>query len=247
MQRQSRPRFRAKQSDLRSAQDRNVARNKPLVRTERLAQQSASYFHGHAAPAQFRFTGVSQNSPSGKTHCFSHPSTPYRFHVVFMVVFKAAFVLLTSGGAFILVSALTNTCSAIHVGASCDVSHTQQQATNCPRTTAVLRKLAAQWQQMMGTLQRIEQEAASLQCLVNAVENIGRTRTDVTAGRIRFEGLRTTLPKELVRQHVNGCYAREVAAWLGCIDLNMRLAKLIQRITKGTLRTTEAWTDRSPC
>ena len=44
------------------------------------------------------------------------------------------------------------------------------ELTNGPRTHAVLGELAAQWQQMMGTLHRIEQEAVSSQCLANAVE-----------------------------------------------------------------------------
>ena len=56
------------------------------------------------------------------------------------------------------------------------------ELTNCPRTAAVLGELAARWQQMMGDLQRIEQKAVSSQTLANAIENIARTRTDVTAG-----------------------------------------------------------------
>ena len=54
------------------------------------------------------------------------------------------------------------------------------ELANCPRTAAVLGTLAAQWQQMMGTLQRTER-------------NDGRPTT--------IEGRRTTLPKELVRHH----------------------------------------------
>ena len=95
---------------------------------------------------------------------------------------------------------------------------------NCPRTAAVLGELAAQWQQMMGTLQRVEQEAVSSQSLANANENIGRTRTDATgSGRLRLKDLRTTLPKELVRQHTNWRLCTvEDAAWLGFIDLAHR-------------------------
>ena len=48
------------------------------------------------------------------------------------------------------------------------------ELTNCPRTTAVLGELAAEWQEMVGTLQRIEQEVVSSQSLANAIENIGR-------------------------------------------------------------------------
>ena len=40
-----------------------------------------------------------------------------------------------------------------------------------------------------------------------------------------------------------GGFTREVAAWLGYIDPEHEAGKLIQRITKGTLRATEAWTD----
>ena len=40
-----------------------------------------------------------------------------------------------------------------------------------------------------------------------------------------------------------GGFAREVAAWLGYVDLKHGAGKLIQRITKGTHRATEAWTD----
>ena len=35
------------------------------------------------------------------------------------------------------------------------------ELTNCPRTAAVLGELVAQWPQVMGTLQRVEQEAVS--------------------------------------------------------------------------------------
>ena len=40
-----------------------------------------------------------------------------------------------------------------------------------------------------------------------------------------------------------GGFAREVAAGLGYIDPAHEAGKLIQRVTKGTLRATEAWTD----
>ena len=42
-----------------------------------------------------------------------------------------------------------------------------------------------------------------------------------------------------------GGLAREVAAWLGYVDPRHEAGKLIQRITMGTLRATEAWTRRS--
>ena len=43
--------------------------------------------------------------------------------------------------------------------------------------------------------------------------------------------------------HSLGGLAREVGAWLGYVDPKHEAGKLIQRITKGTLRATEAWTD----
>ena len=46
------------------------------------------------------------------------------------------------------------------------------ELTNCPRTAAELGELAPQWQQMMGTLQRVEQETVSSQNLAYAIENL---------------------------------------------------------------------------
>ena len=40
-----------------------------------------------------------------------------------------------------------------------------------------------------------------------------------------------------------GGFPREIAAWVGYVDPKHEAGKLIQRITKGTLRATEAWTD----
>ena len=40
-----------------------------------------------------------------------------------------------------------------------------------------------------------------------------------------------------------GGFAREVGAWLGHVDPKHEAGNLIQRITKGTHRATEAWTD----
>ena len=111
----------------------------------------------------------------------------------------------------------------------------KSELTNCSRTVAVQGELAAQWQQLMGTLQRVEQETVSSQNLANAVENLSRKPTAI-------EGWRTTLPEELVRQHPLGL-AREVAAWLGYVDPKYEAGKLIQRITKGTIRATEAFND----
>ena len=118
---------------------------------------------------------------------------------------------------------------------------------NCPRTAAVLGELATQWQQMMGILQRIEQKAVSSQSLANAIENIGSTRTDATASRLRLKDGERLYPKSLSGGTPIGGFARGVAAWLGNVDPKHEAGKLIQRNTKGTLRATEAWTERSPC
>ena len=115
----------------------------------------------------------------------------------------------------------------------------ENELTYCPRTTAVLGELAAQW------LQRIEQEAVSSQSLANVIENIGRTRTDVTAGRLRLKDGERLYPKSWSGSTPIGGFAREAAAWLGYIDPAHEAGKLIQRITKGTLRATEARTDGS--
>ena len=104
-------------------------------------------------------------------------------------------------------------------------------------------ELAAQWQQMMGNLQRVEQEAVSSQSLANAIESIGRTRTEATAGRLRLKDGEQLYPKSWSGSTPIGGFAREVAAWLGCIDPTREAGKLIRRVTKGTLRVTEAWTD----
>ena len=92
------------------------------------------------------------------------------------------------------------------------------ELTNCPRTAAVLGELAAQWQQTMGTLQRVEQEAVSSQSLANAIESIGRTRTEATAGRLRLKDGERLYPKSWSGSTPIGGFARDVAAWLGYID-----------------------------
>ena len=137
------------------------------------------------------------------------------------------------------------------------------ELTNVPRTAAELGELAAQWQHMIWTLQRVQQETVSSQSLTNAVENMSndmsgdrvitesdqrcREHEQDTDRRDRkpttIEGRRATLPEELVGQHTSRRFAREVAAWLGHVDPKHEAGKLIQRITKGALRATEAWTD----
>ena len=96
---------------------------------------------------------------------------------------------------------------------------------------------------MMGTLQRIEQEAVSSQSLADAIGNIGRTRTDVTAGRLRLKDGERLYPKSWSGSTPLGGFAREVAPWLGYMDPTHEAGKLIQRITKGTeSQTSVSWT-----
>ena len=72
---------------------------------------------------------------------------------------------------------------------------------NCPHTAAVLgRELAAQWQQLMGTLQRTEHEAVSSKNMANAIENLSRTLSDAAGSRLRLKD-GTTIPEEVVGQH----------------------------------------------
>ena len=110
-------------------------------------------------------------------------------------------------------------------------------------TAAVLGELAAQWQHMMATLQRVEQETVSSHSLANAIENMSKTRVDATGYRLRLKDGERLYPKSWSGSTPLRGVAREVAAWLGCVDQKLEAGKLIQRITKGALKATEAWTD----
>ena len=96
---------------------------------------------------------------------------------------------------------------------------------------------------MMATLQRVEQEVVSSQSLVNAIENVSQTRSDATGGDCDG-GMENDSIRRIGRaaHHLEGSHAG-VAAWLGYVDPKHEAGKLIQRITKGTFRATEAWTD----
>ena len=96
-----------------------------------------------------------------------------------------------------------------------------------PATCGIVN--SAQWQQMIGTLQRVEQEAVSSQSLANAIESIGRTRTEAIAGRLRLKEGERLYPKSWSGSTPIGGFAREVAAWLGYIDPAHEAGKLIQR------------------
>ena len=104
----------------------------------------------------------------------------------------------------------------------------------------MLGESAAQWQQVVGTLQRVEQEAVSSQSLANAIENIG-TRIDATVSRLRLKDGERLYAKNCLGGTPIGGFAREVATWLGYVGSKHEAGKLIQRITKG--RATEAWAD----
>ena len=108
---------------------------------------------------------------------------------------------------------VTESMSVLAGPATCGILN--RELTNCPRTAAVLGELAAQWQQMMGTLQRVEHEAVPSQSLANAIENISRTRTDATASRLRLKDGEQLYPKSWSGGTPIGGFAREVAAWLG--------------------------------
>ena len=66
--------------------------------------------------------------------------------------------------------------------------------------------------------------------LGHTVGNMNRIRIAATRKSTAIEVRSSTLPEELVGQHTT--------AWLG-----YEAGKLIQQLTKGTLRATEAWTD----
>ena len=73
---------------------------------------------------------------------------------------------------------VTESTSVLTDPATCGILNSE--LTNCPRTAAVLGGFAAQWQQMMGFLQRVEQETVSSQSVANAVENMNKTWIDAT-------------------------------------------------------------------
>ena len=100
------------------------------------------------------------------------------------------------------------------------------ESTNCPRTAAVLGELAVQWQQMMGSLQRVEPATVSSQNLANAVENMNKTRIDATGNRLRLKGGERLYPENWSGSTSLGGFAH--------VDSKHEAGKLIQRITKGS-------------
>ena len=95
----------------------------------------------------------------------------------------------------------------------------------------------------MLTLQRVEQEAVSSQNMANAIENLSKTRSVVTGSRLRLKDGERLHPRSWSGNAPLGGLVREVAAWLGNDDPKHEAGKLVQRITKVTLRATEALTD----
>ena len=95
----------------------------------------------------------------------------------------------------------------------------------------------------MGSLQRVEQETVTAQCLANAIANMSRTRTDATGNGLRFKDGERLYPKSWSGSTSLSGFAHEIGAWLGYVDPKHEAGKLIQQITKGTLWATEAWTD----
>ena len=83
--------------------------------------------------------------------------------------------------------------------ATCDILSCELES--CPRAAAVLGALAAQWQQIVVSLQRVEQEAVSSQCLAKAIENMNRTRAESTGDGLRLKDGERLSPEELVRKH----------------------------------------------
>ena len=65
----------------------------------------------------------------------------------------------------------------------------------------------------------------------------------MTGSRLRLKDGERLYPKSWSGNTPLGGLAREVAAWLGYVDPKHEAGKLIQWITKGTLRATKAWTD----
>ena len=101
-----------------------------------------------------------------------------------MIAFLAQVKQLSEFHPSWLRSCATESMSVLTDPATCGVLN--RELTNCPRTAAVLVDLAAQWQQMMGTLQRVERETVSSQSLAN-IEKMSKTRVDATGNRLRLK------------------------------------------------------------
>ena len=90
------------------------------------------------------------------------------------------------------------------------------ELTNCPWKAAALGELANQWQQMMGSLQRVEQETVTSQNLLGQRYGEHEQDTDrVTPNRLRLKDGERVCPKSWSGSTSLARFSREVAAWLG--------------------------------
>ena len=90
-------------------------------------------------------------------------------------------------------------------------------------------------------LSPLQVDLASSTFLLNLFNSFLKKK--VTGSRLRLKDGDRLYPESWSDNTPLGGLAREVAAWLGYVDPKHEAEKLIQRITKGTLRATEAWTD----
>ena len=81
----------------------------------------------------------------------------------------------------------------------------------------------------------MEKLTVSSQNLANAIENMNKTRIDATGNRLRLKG-----GERLYLENWSGSTS---LGGFAHVDPRHEARKLIQRITKGTLRATDAWTD----
>ena len=74
--------------------------------------------------------------------------------------------------------------------------------------------LATQWQQMLGSLKRVEQETVTSQNLANAIENMLRTLIDATGNRLRLKDGERLYPKSCsAARHSEGLHVRSLLGW----------------------------------
>ena len=109
----------------------------------------------------------------------------------------------------------------------------------------MLGDVAAQWQQMMVNLQRVEQETMSSHSLANAIGNMSKTRVDATGNRLRLKDGERLYPKSWSGSTPLGGFAREVAAWLGYVSTRKREAGTIDSADhrRGRSEQPKTWTD----
>ena len=189
---------------------------------------------------------VISHVPEGSVDLWYREGHPIRTHCRVIIEFCDRFYCSSEHNGQSIIhhgsgACVTESMSVLTDPATCGILNSE--LTNCPRTAAVLGELAAQWQQMMGTLRRVEQETLSSQSLANTDKNMSKARIDATGNRLRLKDGERLYQKTWSSSTPLGGFAREVAAWLGHVDSKHEAGKLIQHITNGALRGTEAWTD----